>query len=126
MAFALSRVAFTRSWNDFLYVSTALPLGFAWLLTLCILLAVGVSTAVVTIGLPILAFTLVLWRWGANTERQRAALVLGAPIPRPPRRRPPDAAARPAEAPLRDRTPGATSATCSCSARSASSPARSS
>jgi signal transduction histidine kinase len=56
--------------------------------TLCVLLAVGVSTVIVTIGVPILAFTLVLWRWGADTERQRAALVLGAPIPRPPRRPP--------------------------------------
>ena len=27
-----------------------------------------------------LAVSLLIWRWGANTERQRAALVLGAPI----------------------------------------------
>ena len=83
-----SRSPFARSWNEFLYVASGLPLGLAWLITLCVLLAVGVSTVVVTIGVPVLAFTLVLWRWGADTERQRAALVLGAPIPRPARRRP--------------------------------------
>ena len=83
-----SRSPFARSWSEFLYVATGLPLGLAWLITLCVLLAVGVSTVVVTIGVPVLAFTLVLWRWGADTERQRAALVLGAPIPRPARRQP--------------------------------------
>ena len=40
-----------------------------------------------------LAVTLLIWRWGANTERQRAALVLGAPIPRPAPRASPLASA---------------------------------
>ena len=37
-------------------------------------------------GIPILAVTLLLWRWGVDTERARAALVLEAPIARPARR----------------------------------------
>ena len=88
MAIAVPRPTLARSWNEFLYVASGFPLGLAWLITLCVLLAVGVSTVIVTIGVPILAFALVLWRWGADTERQRAALVLGAPIPRPVRRAP--------------------------------------
>ena len=102
---ASSRTVLSRSWHDFVYVAAGLPLGLGWLITLCVLLAVGVSTAVVTIGLPVLAFTLVLWRWGADTERQRAALVLGAPIPRPQRRRPPSPRVLDRLiTPLRDRT----------------------
>jgi signal transduction histidine kinase len=85
MAFAVSRSALSRRWSEFLYVATALPLGIAWLTVLLTLLAVGIGTAVVTIGIPILAVTLLVWRWGADTERQRAALALGAPIPRPTR-----------------------------------------
>ena len=88
MAIAVPRSTLARSWNEFLYVASGFPLGLAWLITLCVLLAVGVSTVIVTIGVPILAFALVLWRWGADMERQRAALVLGAPIPRPVRRAP--------------------------------------
>jgi signal transduction histidine kinase len=85
MAFAVSRSALSRRWSEFLYVATALPLGIAWLTVLLTLLAVGIGTAVVTIGIPILAVTLLVWRWGADTERQRAALALGAPPPRPTR-----------------------------------------
>jgi signal transduction histidine kinase len=85
MAFALSRSALSRRWSEFLYVASALPLGIAWLAVLVTLLAVGISTAVITVGIPILAVTLLIWQWGADTERQRAALALGAPIPRPVR-----------------------------------------
>ena len=96
---------FSRGWRDFLYVATGLPLGIAWLVALVTLIAVGVGTAVVTVGIPILFFTMVLWRWGANVERQRAALVLRAPIARPLRAAP--ASRRRLDrlaTPLRDRT----------------------
>jgi signal transduction histidine kinase len=89
MASALSRYPLSRVWADFVYVSAGIPLGIAWLVTLVVLLALGVSLALITIGIPLLAFTMMLWRWGADTERQRAALVLGAPIPRPLRDAPP-------------------------------------
>jgi signal transduction histidine kinase len=85
MPVALPRSLVSRGWSDFLYVATGLPLGIAWLTLLVTLLAVGVGTAIVMVGIPILALTLLLWRWGADTERERAALVLGAPIARPPR-----------------------------------------
>jgi signal transduction histidine kinase len=88
MAIALSRSTFSRGWTDFVYVSAGLPLGMTWGIGLNVLLAVGVSLAIVTVGIPLLAITMLIWRWGADTERQRAALVLGAPIARPRRAAP--------------------------------------
>ena len=88
MAIALSRSTFSRGWSDFVYVSAGLPLGLTWFICLNVMLAVGVSLAIVTVGIPLLALTMFLWRWGADTERQRAALVLGAPIARPRRAKP--------------------------------------
>jgi signal transduction histidine kinase len=88
MRSALSRYSLSRGWADFVYVSAGLPLGTAWLVALVTLLALGVSLAILTIGIPLLAITMMIWRWGADTERQRAALVLGAPIPRPRRNAP--------------------------------------
>jgi signal transduction histidine kinase len=82
---ALSRYSFSRGLADFVYVSAGVPLGIAWLVALVTMIAVGVSLAILTIGIPLLAITMMIWRWGADTERQRAALVLGAPIPRPRR-----------------------------------------
>ena len=105
MAIALSRTTLSRGWTDFVYVSAGLPLGLAWCIGLSVLLAVGISLAIVTIGIPLLALTMVLWRWGADTERQRAALVLGSPIARPRRAAP--ASQRWLDrlmAPVRDRT----------------------
>ena len=88
MPVALSRSLLARGWSDFLYVATGLPLGIAWLILLVTLLSVGLGLALITVGIPILAIALLLWRWGANTERERAALVLGAPIARPQPREP--------------------------------------
>src|SRR5215211_932479 len=105
MAIALSRTTFSRGWADFVYVATGLPLGIAWCVGLNVMLAVGISLAIVTIGIPLLAITMLLWRWGADTERERAALVLGAPIARPRRAAP--ASRRWLDrlmAPVRDRT----------------------
>jgi signal transduction histidine kinase len=88
VAIAVPRTTLARGWNEFLYVAVGLPLGLAWLIVLAVLLSVGISLAILTIGLPVLAVTLLIWRWGADTERQRAALVLGAPIARPARNPP--------------------------------------
>jgi signal transduction histidine kinase len=65
-------------------VTAGLPLGFTWGLALTIALAVGVATSIVIVGIPLLALILVVVHWGANTERERAAMVLGEPIARPP------------------------------------------
>ncbi len=83
MPAALSRSLLARGWRDFLYVASGLPLGIVWLTLLVTLLALGIGLAVITVGIPILAICLLLWSWGANTERERAAMVLGAPIARP-------------------------------------------
>jgi signal transduction histidine kinase len=98
------RFLLDRGWRDFVYVATGLPLGTAWLIVLVTLIALGIGLAVIMVGFAILAATLLLVRWGGNVERERAALVLGAPIARPPRRRP--ASERQLDrwvAPLRDR-----------------------
>jgi signal transduction histidine kinase len=74
--------------RDLLYVGTGLPLGLVWLIGLVVLISLGIGlTPVFLIGVPILVFTLELARWGAGTERARAELVLGRPIPRPRRPR---------------------------------------
>ena len=114
-----------RAGRDFLYVAGGLPLGIAWFTFLVTALSVGLSLAIVTIGIPVLAVTLLIWRWGANTERERAALVLGAPIPRPaPRAAALAALARPlGRAAARPLDLARRSATCCCSARSGSSAA---
>jgi signal transduction histidine kinase len=71
--------------REFLYVSIGAPLGFVWALVLGVSLATSLACAIVIVGFPMLAGVMLVWRWGANTERARAALVLGAPIPRPAR-----------------------------------------
>jgi len=86
MPSVLHRTSLSQAWRDLLYVSAALPIGMAWFIVLITGLAVGIGTAVVMVGFVILAVTLALSHLGANIERERAALALGAPIPRPPRR----------------------------------------
>jgi signal transduction histidine kinase len=70
-----------QAWADFVYLTSGCWLGFAWMIALIVLISVGLSTSVVIVGLPLLAVTMLVWRWGADRERERAALVLGAPIP---------------------------------------------
>jgi signal transduction histidine kinase len=85
---ALSRSPLARGWRDLVYLVSGMVLGLAWLIALAVLISVGIGTAVVIVGIPILALTMLLWRFGADTERERAALVLGAPITRPAPRAP--------------------------------------
>jgi signal transduction histidine kinase len=81
------RSAIAHAFRDFAYVAVGAPLGLLWFVVLVTALAVGVSLVVVMVGVPILALTLLMWRWGANLERERAALVRGVAIMRPPRAR---------------------------------------
>jgi signal transduction histidine kinase len=85
MPSALRRTSLSQAWRDLLYLSAALPIGTAWFVVLITGLTVGIGTAIVMIGFPILALTLLLSHLGAHVERERAALVLGTPIARPPR-----------------------------------------
>ncbi len=125
MPVALENFSPARAGRDFLYVAGGLPLGIAWFTFLVTALSVGLSLAIVTIGIPVLAVTLLIWRWGANTERQRAALVLGRADPAAGAARCPARSAGSTAGPRACATagPGAGWATCCCSARSGSSAA---
>jgi signal transduction histidine kinase len=69
----------------FVYVTSGWLLGLVWFTALGVLLGLSIGLAILVIGLPVLALTLTLVRWGADAERARAALVLAKPIARPPR-----------------------------------------
>jgi signal transduction histidine kinase len=86
MPSVLSRASLSRAWRDLLYVSASLPIGTWWFVVLITGLAVGIGTAIVMVGIVVLGVTLLLSHLGANGERERAALALGAPIARSPRR----------------------------------------
>ena len=82
-----ARSLLARAPRDLLYVGTSAPLGLIWLIVLVVAISLGIGlTPVFLIGVVILFGALQLARWGANTERARAALVLLGPIPPPPRR----------------------------------------
>lgn len=65
------------------YLLLNMPLGIAWFTALVTLVTVGVSTAVIWVGLPILAVAVLLWRGGARVERARTGAMLGTHIPAP-------------------------------------------
>ena len=67
-----------------MYVVTGLPLGLIWGVVMLGGLATGLGLSFLLFGIPLLA-AIGVARLGSNTERVRAALVLGAPIDRPPR-----------------------------------------
>jgi signal transduction histidine kinase len=80
MATAVHRVAPRQLWRDSIYVFGGIILAGIWLTVLWTLVSVGIGLVFVLVGFPMLALTLLLWRWGANRERERATLVLGTPI----------------------------------------------
>lgn len=79
-----------RLGGSLVYLLLNLPLGIAWFTLLVTLVAVGVSTAIIWVGLLIAGFAVLLWRGGAHVERARAYALLDVYIV--PSRRPlPDA-----------------------------------
>jgi signal transduction histidine kinase len=68
-----------------LYLLATLPIGVFWFSVLWVLLAVGLSLAVLWIGLPILRFTLGAVRVGADGERRFLGWGLGISVPVPRR-----------------------------------------
>ena len=64
--------------NTFLLVS--FPVGVATFAFLVTAISIGIGLAIVWVGLPILAATLVVSRWLARFERRRVALALAAPV----------------------------------------------
>jgi signal transduction histidine kinase len=81
------RGRFHRGWaqalRDTVYILSGFVLATAWWSLLVTLLAVGLGLLVTLVGLPILAATLFIWIWIADTERWRARALLGIVVERP-------------------------------------------
>jgi len=67
----------------FAFLLLSFPLGTAWFVMLVSLISVGVGTAIVWIGLAVLAFAVLLWRGGAQVERARVYALLDTVIAYP-------------------------------------------
>ncbi|GII89194.1 histidine kinase [Sphaerisporangium siamense] len=86
---------FKRLGTDTRYLLLGFPLG---VLSFCLLLpglVAGIGTAVVWLGLPILAGTLLMARGFANVARSRLPEILGRPVALPRLKRAPEGASRP-------------------------------
>lgn len=75
-----------RSWkilNDIVFLLLSGVLGITWFVVAVVGFTVGIATAVIMIGLPILATTIAFLVWGAHLERARMRAFLGINIPSP-------------------------------------------
>ena len=77
-----------RTWTRFAYLLATFPLGQFWFIALVVLASLGVSLAIVWVGLPILWFLFLLSRQGARIEREFVAWGLGTEIATPYRTEP--------------------------------------
>ena len=68
---------------DTVYCLTGLPLGIAGLLAVWAFFAVGIGTAVLTVGLAILVLAMFIARKFADLHRRRLAAVVRRPVTRP-------------------------------------------
>jgi hypothetical protein len=71
------------------YLLLNLPVGIVSFVFVVTMLAVGVATAVIWIGVPVLAVAVLAWRAGAQLERARVHAMLGTYIATPHLPRPP-------------------------------------
>ena len=69
--------------RDTAYILSGFVLATIWWSLLITLLATGLGMLITLVGLPILAATLYIWIWIADTERLRARLLLGIEVARP-------------------------------------------
>lgn len=74
---------FAQALRDTVYILSGFVLATIWWSLLVTLLATGLGLLVTLVGLPILAATLYIWIWIADTERLRARILLGIEIVRP-------------------------------------------
>ena len=65
------------------YLVLNLPVGMAAFVFLVTMVSVGVSTAIIWVGVPVLAIALLVWRGAARLERQRVHAMLGTYIATP-------------------------------------------
>ncbi len=83
LAHALGAVVAWDTWAATGYLLATFPLGVFWFTIAVTGLALGVATAVVWVGLPILFLSAALWRAGARAERALLRGALGIDIPSP-------------------------------------------
>jgi signal transduction histidine kinase len=69
------------TWRGNTYLFASFPIGTASFVFFLTMLILGISLAIVWVGVPILALTLVAARGMAHLERRRASAVLAEPIP---------------------------------------------
>lgn len=77
-----------RTWTRFAYLLATFPLGQFWFIALVTLISLGASLVIIWVGLPILWFVFLLWRRGAEIERDFVAWGLGIEIETPYRTEP--------------------------------------
>lgn len=65
------------------YLLLNLPVGIAGFVFIVTMVSVGVSTAIIWVGVPVLALALLGWRLGARLERQRVHAMLRTYIATP-------------------------------------------
>jgi signal transduction histidine kinase len=92
-----------RAWRELVYVALCLPIGLFWGFWLLFAIGLGLALSFVLVGIPMLVVVMLVWRRVAAWERERAALVLGAPIAPPYADLPREGAWRRLWARLRDR-----------------------
>ena len=92
-----------RAWRELVYVALCLPIGLFWGFWLLFAIGLGLALSFVLVGIPMLVVVMLIWRRVATWERERAALVLGAPIAQPYADLPREGAWRRLWARLRDR-----------------------
>jgi signal transduction histidine kinase len=76
-----------QTWLNVAYLLVAFPTGLVYFIVLVVGIALGVSLAVIVVGLLILLAVLAAWRGFAAIERALARALLGIPIARPADRR---------------------------------------
>src|SRR5882672_10260727 len=76
------------------YLVLNLPVGIAGFVFVVTTVSVGLSTAIVWVGVPVLALAMLIWRAGARLERRRVHALLGTYIATPYRPLPDGLSAR--------------------------------
>ncbi|GGK85781.1 histidine kinase [Sphaerisporangium melleum] len=76
------------TWRAAPYLLLSMFWGVAWFVILITGLTVSLSLVVIWVGLPLLVFTMAVWRVGAMLERRLLRLAFGITIPDPYRPRP--------------------------------------
>ena len=72
-----------RTWTRAAYLLTTFPMGIFWFVALVTLISAGLPLIIIWIGLPILWFTFLLSRNGAQFERRLVEWGLGTRIETP-------------------------------------------